>query len=91
MFRATGKIKEGWAYIGNRELRPDDLDVKEGIVYVKQEPSLTLTFEEVARRYFVTGRPDRTRLVPPRQTAATTKVQRLVLLRPTAARPRLLK
>ncbi|NLI13353.1 molybdopterin cofactor-binding domain-containing protein [Pelotomaculum propionicicum] len=54
MFRESGRIKEGWAYIGNRELRPDDLDCKEGIVFVKQEPSLTLTFEEVARRYFVT-------------------------------------
>ena len=86
MFRATGKIKEGWAYIGNRELRPDDLDVKEGIVYVKQEPSLTLTFEEVARRYFVTkgvliGRG----WYHPGKLGGNHKVQRLVLLRPSSA------
>jgi 4-hydroxybenzoyl-CoA reductase subunit alpha len=47
------RVKEGWAYLG-RELRPEDLDCKEGIVFVKQEPNLTLTFEEVARKYFVT-------------------------------------
>jgi len=54
MIRESGKVKEGWAYIGNRELKTEDLDCKEGIVFMKQEPHVNLTFEEVARRYFVT-------------------------------------
>lgn len=52
MFRATGKIKEGKAYLDG-PLTAADLDCKEGIVFVKQEPNLTLSFEEVARTYFV--------------------------------------
>lgn len=52
MLKASGRIKEGFGYLDG-PLTPEDLDCVEGIVFVKQEPAVKLTFEEVARKYFV--------------------------------------
>jgi len=38
---------------GLMEVAPEELDVKDGIVFVKANPEVTKTFEEVARTYFV--------------------------------------
>jgi len=45
-------VKEDGGYRSGK-LMPEELDCREGIVFMKQEPALRLTFAEVARAYFV--------------------------------------
>ncbi|NLJ77091.1 MAG: molybdopterin-dependent oxidoreductase [Peptococcaceae bacterium] len=52
MLKASGRVKEGFGYLDG-PLTTEDLECKDGIVYIKQEPAVKLTFEEVARKYFV--------------------------------------
>lgn len=46
------KVKEDGGYRFGK-LTPEELDCEEGIVFVKQEPAVNITFAEVARAYFV--------------------------------------
>ena len=46
------QVKEDGGYRSGK-LMPEELECEEGIVYVKQEPAVNITFAEVARAYFV--------------------------------------
>ncbi|HHU76628.1 MAG TPA: molybdopterin-dependent oxidoreductase [Firmicutes bacterium] len=46
------KVKEDGGYRSGK-LMPEELDCKEGYVFVKQEPAVNISFAEVARAYFV--------------------------------------
>ncbi len=46
------EVKEDGGYRSGK-LSPEELECEEGIVYVKQEPAVNITFAEAARAYFV--------------------------------------
>jgi 4-hydroxybenzoyl-CoA reductase subunit alpha len=54
LIQAAGmlKVKEDGGYRSG-PLQPEELDCVEGLVFVKQEPAVNITFAEVARAYFV--------------------------------------
>lgn len=46
------EVKEDGGYRSGK-LTPEELDCQEGIVFVKQEPSVNMTFAEVAKAHFI--------------------------------------